>query len=382
MTDSGSSHLPGTTGGDPVRVSASAVTKRFGSTAALDDFSFEVNQGEFLVLLGPSGCGKTTLLRSIAGLEQPDSGEIQFDGENIMRVPPSERGVAMVFQTFALYPHRTVRGNISYSMRLRKLPSGEIAKSVGAVAQRLSIQHLLDRYPRQLSTGEAQRVALARAMVRNPRCFLFDEPLSNLDAKLRVRMRAELREIHDRRPVTTIYVTHDQEEASLLADRVAVMEEGKLVQLGTPHEIYASPCNVFVAGFVGSPQMNFLTGQWAGEDSGVAVDSCEEFVHLPPGLVERPKGPHVMIGVRPEHLELAVGSASATCADGALLIEGKVSLVQVAEPDIFVHVEAHGQKLIARLSRTAGSRIGDPCRLLADAHNLHFFDGQSGHRLA
>ena len=234
------------------------LVKKFDKTVAVDGISFDVKDGEFIVLLGPSGCGKTTTLRCIAGLETPDEGEIYIDDKLVNDLPPKDRDVAMVFQSYALYPHMTVYGNLAFPLKMRKLPKDEIDKKVKEVAKLLNIDHLLDRKPRQLSGGEMQRVALGRALVRTPRVFLMDEPLSNLDAKLRVYMRAELKKLQRDLKITTIYVTHDQAEAMAMADRIAVMNKGKILQYSEPHDVYEKPANLFVAGFIGSPPMNFI----------------------------------------------------------------------------------------------------------------------------
>jgi len=234
------------------------VVKRFGDTTILHGVSVDIADGEFAVLVGPSGCGKTTLLRMIAGLEEINSGSIAIGGREINIVPPKERDIAMVFQNYALYPHMSVFDNMAFSLKLAKVPRGEMEKKVARAAEILGLQALLDRYPRQLSGGQRQRVAMGRAIVRNPKVFLFDEPLSNLDAKLRVQMRTEIRELHQKLKSTSIYVTHDQIEAMTMADKIVVMRDGHIQQVGTPLELYDWPANVFVAGFIGSPAMNFL----------------------------------------------------------------------------------------------------------------------------
>lgn len=366
-----------------MQVRLSNITKTFGKVVALEDLSLDVKDGEFLVLLGPSGCGKTTALRIIAGLERPDSGTVYFDNEIANHLPPGKRNIAMAFQNFALYPHRTVRGNIAYPLRLQKKPKAAIEESVQEVAQLLSIDHLLDRFPRQLSTGEAQRVALARAMVRRPRCFLFDEPLSNLDAQLRIRMRAELREIHNRRPTTTIYVTHDQEEASVLADRIVVMDRGHVMQIGTPHEIYSRPCCRFVAGFIGSPQMNFIPGLLCPQGQYSTLEIAGRSLRLPVSLgsysqaVELP----VVVGIRPEDFEIAPLATKGEASDQSIQITGVVKLFQAAEPDLYVYVDIDAQRIVVRCNHKLTLTVGDSCIVSAYLNAMHLFDLASGSRL-
>ena len=285
------------------------LVKKFDKTIAVNGISFDVKDGEFIVLLGPSGCGKTTTLRCIAGLETPDEGEIYIDDKLVNDLPPKDRDVAMVFQSYALYPHMTVYGNLSFPLKMRKLPKDEIDKKVKEVAKLLNIDHLLDRKPRQLSGGEMQRVALGRALVRTPRVFLMDEPLSNLDAKLRVYMRAELKKLQRDLKITTIYVTHDQAEAMAMADRIAVMNKGKILQYSEPHDVYEKPANIFVAGFIGSPPMNFIKASILEKDSKIILDAGFFQYELGRDLGEIVKrgasGSEIIIGFRPEHMLLS-----------------------------------------------------------------------------
>ena len=285
------------------------LVKKFDKTVAVDGISFDVKDGEFIVLLGPSGCGKTTTLRCIAGLETPDEGEIYIDDRIVNELPPKDRDVAMVFQSYALYPHMTVYGNLAFPLKMRKLPKDEIDKKVKEVAKLLNIDHLLDRRPRQLSGGEMQRVALGRALVRTPRVFLMDEPLSNLDAKLRVYMRAELKKLQRDLKITTIYVTHDQAEAMAMADRIAVMNKGKILQYSEPHDVYEKPANIFVAGFIGSPPMNFIKASILEKDSKIILDAGFFQYELGRDLGEIVKrgasGSEIIIGFRPEHMLLS-----------------------------------------------------------------------------
>jgi len=291
------------------RVAVKELVKRFGKVVAVDHVSFEARDGEFLVLLGPSGCGKTTTLRMIAGLETPDEGEIYIGDRLVNDLPPKDRDVAMVFQNYALYPHMKVYDNIAFPLRVRKVPKDEIDRRVREVAKLLRIEELLDRYPRQLSGGQQQRVALGRALVRQPQVFLMDEPLSNLDAKLRVYMRAELKRLQRELGITTIYVTHDQAEAMTMADRVAVMNEGKIMQLAEPAELYYRPSNTFVAGFIGAPAMNFIDASVKQRDGTVYLDTGVFTIELPGdfgrALLEAGAPSEVIFGIRPEHIELS-----------------------------------------------------------------------------
>ena len=288
------------------KVIAKELVKRFGKVVAVDRVSFEARDGEFLVLLGPSGCGKTTTLRLIAGLETPDGGEIYIGDRLVNDLPPKDRDVAMVFQNYALYPHMKVYDNLAFPLRIRKLPREEVDKRVREVAKLLRIEELMDRYPRQLSGGQQQRVALGRALVRQPQVFLMDEPLSNLDAKLRVYMRAELKRLQRELGITTIYVTHDQAEAMTMADRVAVMNEGKIMQLADPAELYFKPANTFVAGFIGAPAMNFIDASVTVQGEEVFLDTGVFKVKLPKEISEilaKAGTPsEVIFGIRPEHV--------------------------------------------------------------------------------
>src|SRR5688572_24120611 len=278
------------------------VRKSFGSTAVIHGVSVNIDDGEFVVLVGPSGCGKSTLLRMIAGLENITGGEIRIGDRVVNNVPPKERDIAMVFQNYALYPHMTVAANMGFSLKLRGAPKSEIESRVARAADILGLQPYLERYPRQLSGGQRQRVAMGRAIVRDPQVFLFDEPLSNLDAKLRVAMRTEIKELHQRIKTTTVYVTHDQIEAMTMADKIVVMHDGRIEQIGEPLELYDRPNNRFVAGFIGSPAMNFLTGRLAISGGGARFEGDRD-LNLP--LDVRPPGSSgqpVVLGVRPEHL--------------------------------------------------------------------------------
>ncbi|WFO74650.1 ABC transporter ATP-binding protein [Desulfurococcaceae archaeon MEX13E-LK6-19] len=288
------------------RVFLKNVTKRFGKVVAVDHVTLEVRDKEFMVLLGPSGCGKTTTLRLIAGLEDPDEGEIWIGERLVNEIDPVERNVAMVFQSYALYPHMTVFQNIEFPLKMARVPKEERKRKVIEVARFLGIENLLNRYPKQLSGGQQQRVALARAIVREPEVFLLDEPLSNLDAKLRVKMRFELRKLlHEKLGITTIYVTHDQVEAMTMADRIAVMNEGKVMQVGTPIEVFEKPANMFVAGFIGVPPMNFMEGTLVEKENKLYLDIGEVSIEIPSVYKEplsKYVGKSIVLGVRPQDI--------------------------------------------------------------------------------
>jgi multiple sugar transport system ATP-binding protein len=320
------------------------VTKTFGGASVVDDLSLEVRDGEFIVLLGPSGCGKTTTLRMLAGLESVTSGDIFIDGERINDVPTQHRDLAMVFQSYALYPHMTIAENIGYPLRVRKLDKAERATRVQRVAAMLEIELLLERKPRQLSGGERQRVALARAIVREPRAYLMDEPLSNLDARLRVQMRGELKRLQHQLGTTTIYVTHDQAEAMTLASRVAVMKKGRLQQFDTPLHIYNSPANRFVAEFVGSPSMNFIDGE------------------------------RVTMGIRPEHVQVLTAPE-----DGA--IEARIYVTELMGNETFVFLTAGENRLIARAPADFRADVDTKVWVRIAVEKIHWFDTATGRRL-
>jgi multiple sugar transport system ATP-binding protein len=333
------------------------VTKSFGYTKVVDDLSLEIADGEFLVLLGPSGCGKTTTLRMLAGLETVTSGDIFINAERINDVPTQQRDLAMVFQSYALYPHMTIADNIAYPLRVRKLDKDERDSRVAKVAKLLEIESLLERKPRHLSGGERQRVALARAIVREPRAYLMDEPLSNLDARLRVQMRGELKHLQHQLGTTTIYVTHDQAEAMTLASRVAVMKKGRLQQLDTPLNIYNRPANRFVAEFVGSPSMNFVDGR---VERGMFVS---EFVRI---AVDRPDA-EVSLGIRPEHIHVLTQPQ-----DGA--IPAKVYVTELMGNETFVFLTVGTHRLIARAPADFRAEVESNVWLRLDTEKAHFFE--------
>jgi multiple sugar transport system ATP-binding protein len=336
---------------------------------ALEDLSLDVRDGEFFVLLGPSGCGKTTAVRCIAGLEEPSNGEVLIGGRDVTGLDPAARDVAMVFQTYALYPHLTVRRNIAFGLEVRRVPAAEIARRVQQVADRLGLGSLLDRKPAELSGGERQRVALGRALVREPQVFLLDEPLSNLEPTLRSDLRAELLDLHRALHTTVVYVTHDQIEAMTMGQRIAVLEGGRLRQVGTPAELYGRPADVFVARFIGNPGMNILSGRGrgVGEEGGI-VDCGAWSVPVP---LERYEG-EIYLGVRPEHVSLVAPDQGV----GAAEVRG----VEPLGPDTLVRVDAGGPALVARVHGIPDLRPGDRVGVKLDRRQLHLFDA-AGARL-
>jgi multiple sugar transport system ATP-binding protein len=350
-------------------VAISDVRKSFGATGVIHGVNISIDDGEFVVLVGPSGCGKSTLLRMIAGLENITGGEISIGGRVVNKVPPKERDVAMVFQNYALYPHMTVAANMAFSMKLRGAPQSEIDSRVNRAAEILGLQHLLDRFPRQLSGGQRQRVAMGRAIVRDPQVFLFDEPLSNLDAKLRVQMRTEIKELHQRLKTTTVYVTHDQIEAMTMADKIVVMHDGRVEQIGTPLELYDTPANQFVAGFIGSPAMNFLRGKVKA--NGSAAFEGPNGVRLPltsapAGSSERP----AVYGIRPEHFSIN--------DDGA---EAEIVVVEPTGSETQVFAKLGGEEVVAVFRERHQFKPGDKIRLKPDPRLVHLFDEATGKRL-
>ena len=348
------------------------VRKSFDRAEILRGVSIHIEDGEFVVLVGPSGCGKSTLLRMIAGLETITTGEIRIDGHVVNELPPRDRDVAMVFQNYALYPHMTVFGNMAFSLKLRDLDRAEIERRVHRAAEILGLTDYLSRRPRHLSGGQRQRVAMGRAIVRDPRAFLFDEPLSNLDAKLRVAMRSEIKELHQRLKTTMIYVTHDQIEAMTMADRIVVLRDGRVEQTGEPLDLYDTPANLFVAGFIGSPAMNMLKGTIAiGERTGFAADNGT-FVPLPllDSFVERAGRP-LVLGIRPEHLRIA---------DAATGFEVSTKIIEPTGSETQVTTVANGAEIIALFRERQTVRPGDTMHL-APIH-LHLFDATSGERHA
>jgi multiple sugar transport system ATP-binding protein len=357
------------------RVTIRAVHKRFGSTHVIRGVDIAIADGEFCVLVGPSGCGKSTLLRMIAGLEEIAEGEVSIGDTVVNRVPPKERDIAMVFQNYALYPHMTVRDNMSFALLLAKQPKTEIEQRVARAADILGLAPYLDRYPRQLSGGQRQRVAMGRAIVRNPQVFLFDEPLSNLDAKLRVQMRTEIKELHQRLRTTSIYVTHDQIEAMTMADKIVVMKDGVVEQIGDPLTLYDRPVNTFVAGFIGSPAMNLIPGIVRSNGSAVAAGAHVAFddgATLPlPNGAQASDGQQVLYGIRPEHCSLASTSG----------LPAKVIVVEPTGADTQLYCRFSGREVTATIRDRTECRPGDNIVLSPDLARAHLFDAASGKRL-
>ena len=387
-------------------IGLSGIRKVFpDGTVAVDDVDLEIADGEFVVFVGPSGCGKTTLLRLISGLESATAGQLRFDGQVINEISPRERNMAMVFQNYALYPHMTVRQNIAFALRVRKFRQSEIDERVNEAARILDLAQLLDRKPKQLSGGQRQRVAMGRAIVRHPGAFLLDEPLSNLDAKLRVQLRAELRRLHERLGVTTIHVTHDQVEAMTLGDRVAIFSEGALQQYDTPQALYRQPANIFVAGFIGSPAMNFFEAAFVGSRDGPAVSMGGTQLVLGPRAadVEARPGDKVFLGIRPEHLGWR---RSADGAPGAL--QARVELIENIEPEAYVSASLVDPAIVIRTAdelvggssedkaglavddarfltlRVSADRVpdrGEVIDLIVEGDRVHLFDIATGNSL-
>ena len=351
------------------------VTKRFGETTVVDRLDLEAREGEFLVLVGPSGCGKTSVLRMIAGLETVTEGEVVIGGRVVNDLAPRDRDIAMVFQNYALYPHMTVRENLEFGLRMRRTPSPDIARLVDEAAAVLDLASMLDRKPRALSGGQQQRVALGRALVRKPAVFLFDEPLSNLDARLRVQMRAEIMRMHARLPTTSVYVTHDQVEAMTMGARIAVMKAGRLQQVGAPLEVYERPANTFVAQFMGTPSMNLLPV--AVSEGGRTIAAGPETLPLPPGLrasAAAHAGRAVLAGIRPENLILVSGGEPAT-------IGATVEFVETLGHDMIIHGIREGQPLLARCPARGAPAVGETVRFAIARSEIALFDAVTGRNL-
>jgi multiple sugar transport system ATP-binding protein len=348
-------------------VEVSNVRKSFGNLEIIHGVSIRVKDGEFVILVGPSGCGKSTLLRMVAGLESITSGEIRIGERIVNNLPPKERDIAMVFQNYALYPQMTVAKNMSFSLELARRPKAEIADKVNKAADILGLRPLLERYPRQLSGGQRQRVAMGRAIVRDPAVFLFDEPLSNLDAKLRVQMRAEIKALQQRLASTTVYVTHDQIEAMTMADKIVVLHDGVVEQIGAPLDLYDSPGNLFVAGFIGSPAMNLIYGRLE-EGQPPALVTASGF-RIPLGAVPRAAiGNDVALGIRPEHMTLG----------GPLAVEAKVIVVEPTGSETHLSASLDGKEIICVFRERFRGRPGDTVPLSLRTGPLHFFDARTG----
>jgi len=358
------------------RVTLERLSKHFGAVKAVDDISLEIPEGNFVTLLGPSGCGKSTTLYCIAGLEEPTSGEIFFDGHPVTNLSPKDRDAALVFQDYALYPHMTVYDNLAFALKMRKTPRGDTKQRVQHVAALLGMERFLQRRPAQLSGGQRQRVALGRALVRNPTVFLMDEPLSNLDALLRVNTRTEIKRLQRELGKTTIFVTHDQEEAMVLSDRIAIMRDGVLQQYSTPDETYNAPANTFVAGFIGSPRMNFLKGKVQASNGHAVLDAGTLQVPLPgetARLAAIDPQDELVVGIRPEHFILAPP------ADGGL--NARVELIEPVGPVTYLDLMAGDRALRASVAGNQRYRVGDGVSLSFAAESIHYFDAASGARL-
>jgi multiple sugar transport system ATP-binding protein len=357
-------------GEDMAGVTIRNVRKSYGAQEVIHGIDVDIADGEFVVLVGPSGCGKSTLLRMIAGLEEVTSGDIAIGGRRVNHLSPSERDIAMVFQNYALYPHKTVAANMGFALKMRGIDRASVRKRVEEAAEILGLTPYLGRYPRALSGGQRQRVAMGRAIVRDPQVFLFDEPLSNLDAKLRVQMRTEIRELHQRLSTTIVYVTHDQIEAMTMADKIVVMNGGNVEQIGDPLTLYDTPRNTFVAGFIGSPAMNMIPARVTATDNGRArleTGAGAVEVPAPDGLSA---GREVTLGLRPEHLALAD--------------EGLPAEVRVIEPtgsETHVVFRLHEQEIVAAFRDRVRLRTGEAVRLVPDEAHVHLFDGATGERL-
>lgn len=358
----------------------SNVTKTFGSTEVLKGINIDITDGEFLILVGPSGCGKSTLMNTIAGLEEVTTGQLLLAGEDVTERSPKDRDIAMVFQSYALYPTMNVARNISFGLEMRGVPKQERDQRVQEVSTLLQINHLLDRKPSQLSGGQRQRVAMGRALARSPRVYLFDEPLSNLDAKLRVEMRTEIKKLHKRLGTTIVYVTHDQIEAMTLADRIAVMKDGVVQQLGTPNEIYDNPANQFVAGFMGSPPMNFVPCE-VNSDGSLAIDTSSHSLSLTipqSSTLKAQNISRVILGLRPEML---TEPKPERAGDSVMALEMDFDVTEPMGADTIAIGEWNGIEILARLSPEAGLRAGKSTPVQVDLSKVVLFDPESGERI-
>ncbi|MEZ9232920.1 ABC transporter ATP-binding protein [Vibrio amylolyticus] len=362
------------------------VSKNYGSFQALQDINIKINSGEFLVLIGPSGCGKSTLMNSIAGLDDISQGYIEIGGRDVTNLPPKDRDIAMVFQSYALYPSMTVYQNIAFALEIRKVPKQLIEKEVLRVSNMLKIEHLLDRKPAALSGGQRQRVAMGRALAREPKIFLFDEPLSNLDAKLRVQMRTEIKKLHQRVNSTIVYVTHDQIEAMTLADRIAVIKDGKLLQLGSPDEIYNNPVNLFVAGFMGSPAMNFLRCTLIQKDTleyGLEVQTNTGQTYVLPMKDESNLNAYlnktVVLGLRPEQITLA--ESSDNDSDSSPIVQSRIDVLEPTGADTLILTNWNEKEVTARVHPNNTLSHGDVVSLSVDLTKAILFDPDTEERI-
>ncbi|RIY02676.1 sn-glycerol-3-phosphate ABC transporter ATP-binding protein UgpC [Aureimonas flava] len=351
------------------QVTIQNVVKRYGQVQVMHGVDVDVGDGQFVVLVGPSGCGKSTLLRMIAGLEAISGGTISIGGRVVNDVPPKDRDIAMVFQSYALYPHKTVAENMGFALKIKGAPKREIEAKVRKAAAILDLEKYLDRYPKELSGGQRQRVAMGRAIVRDPQVFLFDEPLSNLDAKLRVAMRVEIKELHQRLKTTIVYVTHDQIEAMTMADKIVVMRDGRVEQIGAPLDLYDNPVNTFVAGFIGSPAMNFVHGRIEAGPEGV-VFAAEGGARLPLGERAAEIGRAATYGIRPEHIDIGPGGVPA-----------RVSVLEPTGSETQVFAKVGKDSLDAVVKDRIAARPGEEISLRIDTRRVHLFDRETGQRL-
>jgi multiple sugar transport system ATP-binding protein len=359
------------------RIMYDHVTKRFGDVLAVNDLSLDIPDKEFLVLVGPSGCGKSTALRLLAGLEEVTSGTIMIGDRVVNDVAPKDRDIAMVFQSYALYPHMSVYDNMAFGLKLRKTPKEEIDRRVKGAAEILGIEALMDRKPKQLSGGQRQRVALGRAIVREPQVFLMDEPLSNLDAKLRVQTRTEISKLHQRLQTTFIYVTHDQMEAMTMGTRIAVLKDGLLHQLDTPQNLYDHPSNVFVAGFIGSPAMNFFNTQVTGTVEDCQLEGHSFKLHVPPAQAQCLRdhlGQNVVFGVRPEDIHDRQYVPSGINADYAT---ATVDVAELMGSEVFLYLVSDGKTFVARVDPRTSGRVGSQLDIAFNMDKAHFFDAKT-----
>ena len=347
-----------------------------GDVTAVNDANLEIEDQEFVVLVGPSGCGKSTTLRMVAGLEEISKGSIYIDGKKVNDVPPKNRDIAMVFQNYALYPHLTVRQNMAFGLKLRRYPRSEIDARVSEAAEILGIQKLLERRPKELSGGQRQRVAVGRAIVRKPKAFLFDEPLSNLDAKMRVQMRTEISKLHQKLSSTMIYVTHDQVEAMTMGDRIVVMKDGLIQQVAAPLDLYNNPVNQFVAGFIGSPPMNFFTGRIEGGGNLIRFNEGSFSVDVPDALATKLAdclGQEVVFGIRPEDIAESTGTDT-----DRQQISAKVEVVEPMGAETYIYLNTGNHSFIARVGSAHNASIAQPVSVVFDMTKAHFFDKKSG----
>jgi len=354
-----------------------ALRKRFGDVEVVCGIDLTVAHEEFVVLVGPSGCGKSTILRMIAGLEEASSGEIHIGERRVNNTAPKDRNVAMVFQNYALYPHKTVHGNMAFALRAQRVPRAEVDRRVGQAAAVLGLTELMDRKPGELSGGQRQRVAMGRAIVRDPAVFLFDEPLSNLDAELRSRLRSEIKKLHRKLRATVVYVTHDQVEAMTLADRIVILNKGKVEQVGTPTEVYAAPANLFVAGFIGSPAMNLITAEIVTDAGGQRVIAAGASLPLDSGsgIACAPRVP-ATLGIRPEDISLVPPGVAAPAA-----VDASVTMVEPLGPEFLLSFALNGQEIMAKIVGRALPSVGQSLRFAFNMAHAHLFDTATGKSL-